>query len=274
MLEFSIDQEKCIQCGECAADCPRSIIELEPELPRIVPGKEEDCIRCQHCLAICPTEALSILGTTPEDCLPLDGNLPSPEHMETLVRGRRSTRRYKRENVDPETVNWLMDMLAHAPTGVNNRQLLFTLVDNVDTMDDIRKQALEGIRRKVQAGALPERYAAFEQFVAAWDNGIDIPFRGAPHMLIVSSPESSPCPEADPFIALSYFELCGATRNIGTVWCGLGKYALFDIVPELGRTLGVPEDHKSVYVMLFGNPALEYHRTVKRENNAVNRVKL
>lgn len=273
MLQFSIDEEKCIQCGECAADCPRSIIELEPEYPRIVPGKEEDCIQCQHCLAICPTEALSILGVDPEQCPSLDA-IPGPAQMEALVRGRRSTRRYKQENVDPDTVNWLMDMLAHAPTGVNNRRLLFTLVDDVETMDTIRKEAFEGIRAKVQSEGLPDRYAVFEQFLAVWDKGIDIPFRGAPHMLIVSSPDDSPCPEADPYIALSYFELCATSKGLGTVWCGLGKYALFDIVPNLGHKLGVPEDHKSVYVMLFGNPDIEYHRGVKRENTAVNRVKL
>ncbi|WP_018123190.1 nitroreductase family protein [Desulfovibrio oxyclinae] len=273
MLEFTIDQEKCTKCGECVADCPRSIIELEPEFPRIKDGGEEECIRCQHCLAICKPGALSILGTSPEDCLPLDGALPTPEQMEALVRGRRSTRRYKKENVAPETVEWLMDMLAHAPTGVNNRRLLFTLVDDTETMDKIREEAFEGIRTAVQQGNLPERYAPFEQFIGAWEQGIDVPFRGAPHMIIASSPEDSPCPEADPFIALSYFELCAASKGVGTVWCGLGKYALFDIVPELGRKLGVPEDHKSVYVMLFGNPALKYHRTVKRDNTAVNRVR-
>lgn len=69
MLQLSVDQEKCIQCGECVRDCPYGIIQLAPEFPEVVPEKEEQCIRCQHCLAVCSTGALSIFGKDPKTVL-------------------------------------------------------------------------------------------------------------------------------------------------------------------------------------------------------------
>lgn len=268
MLQFQIDQDKCIQCGECADDCIKQIIELAPEYPRIVPGGEEQCIKCQHCLTVCPTGAVSIFGIDPEDCLSID-NFPSPEQMDTLVRGRRSIRRYRQENVDQDTVKWLMEMAANAPTGVNDRSVLFTLVDDMTVMDSFRKRTYEALIRAESQGRLPERFAPY---IPAWKQGMDVIYRGAPHMVVVSAPDTSHCPEADPFIALSYLELCAAAKGVGTTWCGLAKWCLFDVAPELGRELGIPDNHSSTYVMLFGNPDVTYHRAVKRDNLMLNRI--
>lgn len=46
----------------------------------------------------------------------------------------------------------------------------------------------------------------FAKFIAPYDQGRYIIFRHAPHMIIASSPKDAVTPEADPFIALSYFE--------------------------------------------------------------------
>jgi ferredoxin len=29
MIQFKVDEERCIQCGECAADCPAEVIAME-----------------------------------------------------------------------------------------------------------------------------------------------------------------------------------------------------------------------------------------------------
>ena len=36
--------------------------------------------------------------------------------------------------------------------------------------------------------------------------------------------------------------------------------------------LGIPEDHHIGYMMVFGKPAIKYHRTVQRGDAQVNRV--
>ncbi len=91
MIEFRVDEELCIQCGECVADCPAAIIVMDG-YPKVI--DEERCYRCQHCLAVCPTGAVSVLGKDPETSIKLAGNLPDPEQLTTLIKGRRAVRRH------------------------------------------------------------------------------------------------------------------------------------------------------------------------------------
>ena len=101
MLSFEVDLQSCTRCGECIADCPARIIVMEEGVPTIAPDREATCYRCQHCLAICPTGAVSILGLKPSGSRPLAGSYPDPDKLEALIRGRRSVRRYKQENLEP-----------------------------------------------------------------------------------------------------------------------------------------------------------------------------
>ena len=54
----------------------------------------------------------------------------------------------------------------------------------------------------------------------------------------------------------------------------LDDWALCDVAPETLRLLGIPENHRSMYVMLFGYPAVRYARTVQRGISGVRRVAL
>ena len=272
MLDFYVDREKCIQCGECVRDCPYGIIELVNEYPETVKEKESQCIRCQHCLAVCSTGAISIFGKNPDESTLLENNLPTALQMETLIKGRRSIRFYKKEPVDPGLIAHILDVVAHCPTGVNNRKLLFTVIEDQQTMAELRRQTMEGIRKTVQEKTLPPGFEFFEGILRAWDKGRDIIFRGAPHLLIVSSPQGGPSPEPDTLIALSYFELLARCHNLGTVWDGLAKWALTAILPDMTQKLGVPDSHHIGYMMVFGKPAIKHFRTVQRGEPSTNRV--
>ena len=272
MLDFVIDESRCIQCGECAADCPVRIIDLSQGLPRISEQRQGLCIGCQHCLAVCPTAALSILGVDPDGCEAVQP--PSPDGLENLIKSRRSVRRYRPEAVERSVLDRLMEVAAYAPTGKNERKVRFTLVDDPAVMERIRLLTMEGIRRAVEEDSLPDGMEFFAKFLTAWDQGRDIIFRGAPHMLIVSSPKEATSGEADPFIALSYFELMADSLGLGTVWCGYARWALQSVVPELGRRLGIPSDHRSMYAVMFGRPDVRYARAVRREARDMHRVRL
>ncbi len=272
MLDFIIDESRCVQCGECVADCPVSIIDLDGDFPRIPTHKEGHCIRCQHCLAVCPTAALSILGVDPDRVADL--RAPAPDAVENLLKGRRSVRRYLAQAVAPELLDRLMEVAAHAPTGKNQRQIRFTLVDDPAVMAAIRERTIEGIRRASIDNTLPVGMEYFAKFVSHYDLGRDIIFRDAPHMLVVSAPETSPTPEADPYIALTYFEIMAAALGLGTVWCGFAAWAISRVVPELRDMLGIPRNHRSLYAMMFGYPAMHYARVVRRDVRDAHRVTL
>ncbi|MGE4291788.1 MAG: nitroreductase family protein [Desulfovibrio sp.] len=272
MIEFHVDQERCVQCGECVVDCPMKVLTMNTGFPAIIPEKESFCINCQHCLAICPTEALSIHGCRPEESRPLKGALPSRQQLETLIMGRRSVRRYTDKPVDKDEIEQLMRVVAHAPSGRNNADRLFSLVDDANVMEQYRKLTYHGLDLAAKNNQIPESLGFFARFPEAFAQGNDVIFRGAPHLFAVSSPGHGASAEADCLIALSYFELLASSAGLGALWCGLAKWAM-GIVPEMRLALGIPEGHVLGYVMLFGHPDVRYQRTVQRNPAHILRLK-
>jgi nitroreductase/NAD-dependent dihydropyrimidine dehydrogenase PreA subunit len=269
MLNFSVNVDRCSRCGLCASDCPTRIIELDGEKkPFVSAENEENCMECQHCLAICPTAAISVFGLNPDDSLPVSADVwPRAEQMTHLIRGRRSVRKYRDENVDPALIGRLLATVANAPTGVNNRSLTFTVIDDKSKLHRLREKVMAALVEASQAGRIPARLAYIEKAISAYvDHGADGIFRGAPHVLIVSAPPQSPCATEDVPIALAYFELLAQSAGLGTVWCGLLKLA-FESAPELKALVDLPSgDH--YYAMLFGYPAIHFARSVQRDNAA------
>ncbi len=273
MLDFIVNKESCTKCGLCVTDCPAMIIAMTAGYPAIAPEKEATCYKCQHCLAVCPTGSVSILGLKPADSRPLTSGFPDPVALETLIKGRRSVRRYKEENLDPALIQRLLEVAWHAPTGINSRQVRFTVVDDREKLAKLRDDVMSGLARLVQDNAIPAGMEFFAGFVQMWEeDGIDIIFRGAPHLLIASVPHSVASPMQDCMIALSYFELFAQANGVGTVWDGLAKWAITDLLPETRSRLGIPDDHLIGYVMAFGAPAIHYARTVQHGPAIIHRA--
>lgn len=276
MLNFTIDRELCTACGECAADCPARIIALPDGVPAIPAGEEEKCYGCQHCLAVCPTGALSILGRKPADESALDASaLPTPAAMETLIRGRRSVRRFRDENLPAELVARLIEVAVHAPTGVNARGVRYALIDDREVFHAFRETtyAALAVALRGDAHAADPRAEFYGKLVELWnDKRVDTLFRGAPHFLAASAPADCPTPQADCLIALSYFELYARTNGAGCVWNGMMRHVLDGFAPELKVRLGIPDDHLLGYCISFGPPAVTHHRTVRRAPPAIHRV--
>ncbi len=274
-LDFKINENLCTKCGACAKDCPAHIIKVEEgKIPSISAEDEANCIECQHCLAVCPSAALSILGFNPAISLELKAvNMPNFAQATRLLRGRRSVRQYRKENVKPETVSEMLATIANSPTGCNYRNLKFTLIDNLDELKKFHTAIVEAIEKAHNEKRIPEALSFVYDAVADWkQKGHDQIFRGAPHILVVSAEKEAPTGQEDVIIALSYFELLACAAGLGAVWCGYLKF-IFDVCPELKDIIGIPRD-QYCYAMLFGYPLVHYARTVQRDKSAsINRIK-
>ncbi len=264
MLDFVVDKKTCTGCGLCEADCLAQIILLTEGYPTIAPDKEALCYRCQHCFTICPSGSISIFGHDPDKCRQLAGNWPEPDRMETLIKGRRSIRNYLKENIDPALLRRLLEVALHAPTARNSKQVLLTVIDDKMKMTKFREEVMEGLGKLVREESLPEGMDFIVEIVKQWEkNRIDGIFRGAPHLLISSSPQNGAAPVVDCLIALSYFELFAQGLGVGTLWAGLAKWAIDDLLPQTKKRLEIPDDHVIGYVMAFGYPAIQYARTAQ-----------
>lgn len=270
-----IDLETCIGCGQCASDCPAMIISMATGVPTITPDLESFCIRCMHCVAICSEGSVSIHGYGPQEGAPLPSKIMvMPEQMEMLIKRRRSVRNYRDENLNPKLIDKLLEVAGHAPSGHNDRQLLYTLVDDKGVLFDLREEAITGLEKLFNEKKLPEGLDMFADIIEAWKkSGTDILFRGAPHLLIISALDESAAPLQDCLIALTTFELYAQSHGIGTIWNGLAMLTISELVPSLKKRLAIPEDHRIGYVMGFGYPAIQYERTINRGKPQVNRIK-
>ena len=187
--------------------------------------------------------------------------------MVNLVRGRRSVRRYRDENVDPELLRGLLSALGNAPSAINRMPLTFTVIDDKDAMQRFRVKTITALAEAAKAGRVSAQHAYLMQAVPAWfDQKVDVIFRDAPHLLAVSAAPESVCPHEDVNLALAYFELLAQSAGLGAVWCGLAKMTM-ELLPELKAVVGVPPGHY-YYTMLFGSPAVRYARTVQRDETA------
>lgn len=266
MKTITIDKEKCIRCGLCISDCLSSCIEFdEDNFPKMT--AEERCISCQHCLAICPTGALSFNEKHPENSQAADYN-----DILGLIKSRRSVRQYKDEEISEETFGKLKEMLPFIPTGCNSHSLHFSIVEKKSAMDTIRNRVNELLIKTMSYKALAPIVNKFSKYKDAFINGEDVIFRGAPHMVVVSSPITAPCATVDPIIALSYFELYAQHLGLGTCWCGFAQVCL-KIFPEICEMLEIPSGYKPVYVMLLGIPAVKYQRTIQPEPYKIAEIK-
>ena len=272
--ELKINEEKCVHCGMCVKDCIVSCLELknDTKVPQFVKGRENNCIKCQHCLAVCPTGALSIWGKNPDESFDLKEFSINSEDVLNLIKSRRSIRQYKPENLDKERMNKLKDMLKYAPTGVNFHNLHFSIVDDIEVMDDIRNRVNVKLVDFLANPLIKKSFPHIASMRDAIKNGHDIVFRGAPHIIVVSTNLKAHCIKEDPLIALSYFDLYAQSMGVGTLWCGFAYYC-FKIFPELCEYIEVPDGYRVSYAMLFGVPDVKYSRSTQPEDYNITSVK-
>lgn len=264
-LKLKIDKTKCIHCGRCINDCSCFVLEFdENKIPKVVQDGEARCMKCQHCFAVCPTGALSIFDKNSDNSKEICNN-HNPENVLNLIQSRRSIRHYKNQNLNKETFEKLKKMLPWIPTGCNDHRLHFTFIDDLNAMEKFKEKTYTSLKKLFNQRPFPVEATKFLRLKDAVLNGKDPIFRGAPHMVIVSSPVDAPCANIDPVIALSYFELYAQSLNVGTVWCGLAQGCL-NIMPELVKELHLPDGYKPVYCMLFGIPDIQFKRITQPEN--------
>lgn len=259
---ISVDSSRCSRCGECVRDCIVHVLRPgEDGVPCVLPEEERFCLNCQHCLAVCPWGAVSCNGVSAADAAPI-GTVPSAAATAALLRQRRSCRQWRDAPIDEATWKALQDALAWTPTGCNVHSLRFTLVRDRGEMDFFRGEIARSLKKPAVNALLRLAYSGYRRYLDEIARGEDVIFRNAPHMIVASVPRSAPCREADPWIALSYFDVLAQSLGLGTCWCGFGVHA-FKWVKSMRARLALPKGYEVGAVLLFGRPGVDYRRQTR-----------
>jgi len=58
MYQVTVDNDRCIGCGECVEVCPVDVFELQEE--KAAPVNAEECLGCDSCVEVCEQEAITV----------------------------------------------------------------------------------------------------------------------------------------------------------------------------------------------------------------------
>lgn len=255
---IKIDQEKCIGCGLCAADCLALNIEVKEKKANV----KKECLECGHCVAVCPVKAVSISGYDMEDIEDYDAETftLNPENVLHAIKFRRSIRNYKDEKVTQKDLEMLAQAGRYTATAKNNQDCHFVFVQEEREelkervwgfIDDMAKR--EG--RHIAKEKLP--YVAFNRRRKSNPED-DYLFRNAPVVLFITSDWP-----LDAGLAAQNIETMAVSLGMGALYNGyLARIA--DANEELKTWLGI-EGKTIKACLLLGYPDRKYARTAPRK---------
>jgi len=264
---LQIDENKCKKDGLCAAECPTAIIKLKDKesIPRMVPGGDQFCLICGHCVAVCPHGALNHTRVSIEDCPPIKKELVITEEQTVqFLRSRRSIRFFKDKPVEKDKIQRLIEVGRYAPTGSNTQLVEWLVLTDPAKIKEMARMTVDWMRSELENNPDSPRASYLPMIIAAWDVGYDAVLRGAPAMVVASTPKEVGNGMVDLTLALSYLELAAPAMGIGTCWAGLLQGALL-AHPPLKAALGIPEGHPHHYPMMLGYPKAKYFRLPERK---------
>ncbi len=131
-----IDIDSCTKCKACVRDCVAQLYLLESDQLEFRENHEEVCIECGHCVAVCPVNIIQLKNSPVEDVIELAdlSELPNFESLLSLVKTRRSIRRFKDEPVSKELIEKILQLARYSPTGANEENVYYTVVKDPELL--------------------------------------------------------------------------------------------------------------------------------------------
>jgi Fe-S-cluster-containing hydrogenase component 2 len=287
-----IDEGLCKQCGQCAGICPAEVLKQENGSIQVRNNSPFGCIACGHCMMVCPEGSITVTGRglNPVDLLPL----PPPEvrataeQLSALMQARRSVRRFKNREVEPEVLNRIVEMAASGPMGIppwdvgcvivrgrdKVRELAAEIVRGYEQFLKIFKPWLFAVMRPFVRRATYEQFRHFirplaQTYVDGRREGRDLLFYNAPAVLIFH--HSPYADTADAAIACTYAMLAAESLGLGNTMIG-GAPPILQRNKKLCSRLGIPACNTPSLSLIMGYPATHFRRSVRRRFSHLNTI--
>ena len=271
MANVIINKETCVACGLCVKDCSRKAIEL-------VNSKAEVnlalCNECGHCLAICPENSFSMpqydkteIVEVDEDRLNLD-----PDDFLYFQKCRRSMRQFKKQDIERDKLNRIIEAGRYAPTASNRQLNRFIVIK--DKINEVRELAIKTLYDAANdpnfdaKGGPDYRNSWIQMYNNYKEKNIDSLFFNAPEIIVIVSEDKAGFAEVNGGIAASRMELQANSLGLGVCYIGfLGRAVQFN--SKIKELLGMKHDEEFILSFVLGYPKVKYKRSVNRATSDV-----
>ena len=283
-----INASTCKSCGLCGKVCPRHLTEVVEEDGKkrtvVVAERADLCMNCGHCAAVCPTGSITVDGLDADafdELAPVD---ISDGQMLTLLRQRRSVRRYKDRPVPREVLDRIVEAVHASPTGaasmsngviiVDRRDVIETMMEHIYAMYEKLDRTLANpigrffIKRKAGArsvGILDRFVMPGMRWYIRWrkeGRGDEIS-RDCQALILFYGPADEPMVEANCTVAAFHAILMAEILGVGACFNHLIPAAC-NRSPELRAMLSLAEDAEVHAGVTLGYPEIKFLRAIPR----------
>ena len=112
-----------------------------------------------------------------------------PEQAEHFLRSRRSIRVYKEKQVDPGTLERLIQVARYAPSGHNRQPVRWLVISGREQVRALAGHVVEWMRHFAAEKPAFARRMMLGRIIASWEAGQDPVCRGAHHVIVTHAPE-------------------------------------------------------------------------------------
>lgn len=252
-----IDTALCRKDGICQWICPGNVIETDGAgWPKLAAEADVFCIECGQCVAICPHGAISHSCVKKKACTEIDGSLHiNKAQAAQFLRARRSIRHFKPQPVERTCLLELLKMASYAPSGGNEQEVKWIVLDNKELIKMIGKTVKEYMEYYTKENNVENLLPAGTE-----NTDEDYIFWDAPVVILAVSVS-----EIDYAIALTYLDLYASAMGLGCCWAGYFHFALDADYQGIKKKIGL-EKGLHFYPIIVGWPdeRIKFYRLPER----------
>jgi len=180
-----------------------------------------------------------------------------------VIRERRTTRKFKDEQIKEEELQAIIEAGIYAPSAHNKQSWNFTVLQNAELVEELNIEAKKVAKNF--SDEIIKKMANNEKFNI---------FYGAPTVIIVSGDDKAMMPQVDCAAATENMLIAAEALDIGSCWNGFVSL-LFNSEKgaEYKTKLNVPEGYTPYYAVLLGYKDVRVSNAPERKSNSVQYIR-